>query len=84
MSDRHADTMRRLPFGQGLTLRQVTPLLADAGFVDLESASHGPIARAQRETADLRNKLRTFVYRRFVLSARKPPMTASINLRGKG
>jgi hypothetical protein len=34
--------------------------------------SHNGIAKAQRETATLRNRLRTRVYRRFILSAIRP------------
>lgn len=69
MSDRHGEIMARLPFGEGLRADDVIPLLRSAGFTDFAHASHGPIARAQRRTADLRNKLRTLVYRRFILRA---------------
>lgn len=72
MSERHEDIMRRLPFGHGLTADELAPLLAAAGFGDMSIASHAPIARAQRRTADLRNSLRTLLYRRFILSCRKP------------
>lgn len=73
MSDRHHSIMSRLPFGHGLTAGELAPLLAKAGFVDIDIASHAPIAAAQRKTADLRNRLRTLLYRRFILSCRKPP-----------
>jgi ubiquinone/menaquinone biosynthesis C-methylase UbiE len=72
MSDRHANIMERLPFGDGLTVDRVLPLLETAGFRDMRIGSHGAIARAQRRTADLRNKLRTLLYRRFILCCRKP------------
>lgn len=72
MSERHASIMQRLPFGGGLTAERVLPLLEAAGFADMTISSHGPIAAAQRSTADLRNKLRTLLYRRFILSCRKP------------
>lgn len=72
MSDRHADIMRRLPFGEGLTVERLMPLLGAAGFKEIEVGSHAPIAAAQRETADLRNRLRTLLYRRFILSCRRP------------
>ena len=72
MSERHASIMQRLPFGDGLTAERVLPLLEAAGFADMTIGSHAPIAAAQRSTADLRNKLRTLLYRRFILSCRKP------------
>lgn len=72
MSERHASIMQRLPFGDGLTAERVLPLLEAAGFADMSIGSHAPIAAAQRSTADLRNKLRTLLYRRFILSCRKP------------
>ena len=72
MSDRHANIMERLPFGDGLTVDRVLPLLEATGFRDMRIGSHGAIARAQRRTADLRNKLRTLLYRRFILCCRKP------------
>ena len=72
MSDRHESIMHRLPFGHGLTAGELAPLLEAAGFTDIAVASHAPIASAQRRTADLRNCLRTLLYRRFILSCRKP------------
>ena len=72
LSDRHAKIMRALPFGEGLTYDGLAALLAEAGFVDVRYRSHDAIARAQRQGADLRNRLRTRVYRRFILSARRP------------
>lgn len=71
MSDRHAGIMARLPFGDGLTVERVLPLLAAAGFRDMTVGSHRPIAAVQRRTADLRNRLRTLLYRRFILCCRK-------------
>ncbi|RFZ87644.1 SAM-dependent methyltransferase [Shinella sp. WSJ-2] len=72
MSERHSSIMQRLPFGDGLTVERVVPLLEAAGFRDMMIGSHAPIARAQRRTADLRNTLRTLLYRRFILCCRKP------------
>lgn len=72
MSDRHANIMARLPFGNGLTADRVLPLLETAGFRDMTIGSHASIAKAQRRTADLRNRLRTLLYRRFILCCRKP------------
>lgn len=69
MSERHVSIMEQLPFGDGLTVERVLPLLNAAGFCDIMIGSHAPIAAAQRRTADLRNKLRTLLYRRFVLIA---------------
>lgn len=72
MSESHAAIMARLPFGAGLRAEGVVPLLVAAGFGDIRIGSHADIARAQRRTADLRDKLRTLVYRRFVLRAVRP------------
>lgn len=72
MSGRHADIMRRLPFGSGLAADQLTGLLRDAGFADIYTSAWSAIPRAQRRNADLRNRLRTFVYKRFMMRARKP------------
>ncbi|MEA5163397.1 class I SAM-dependent methyltransferase [Cereibacter johrii] len=72
MGERHGDIMRRLPFGDGLTLERLEPMLAAAGFQGLQHIPHDPIARAQRRTNGWRNRLRTRVYDRFILLARKP------------
>lgn len=72
MSVRHADIMRRLPFSQGLTFARLAPLLEQAGFTDVREIPHDLIARAQRANQGLRNRLRTTVYRRFILIAEKP------------
>jgi len=72
MGDRHRSIMSRLPFGHGLTAGELAALLRRTGFVGIDIASHAPIAAAQRRTADLRNCLRTLLYRRFILSCRKP------------
>ncbi len=72
LSDRHAAIMQDLPFGSGLTVETLLPMLKAAGFGTIERQSHRPIAAAQRRTANLRNCLRTFVYRRFIVCARKP------------
>lgn len=69
MSDRHAGIMRELPFGEGLTYDRLELILKQAGFTHMTHLSHGPIAAAQRRTANLRNRLRTLVYRRFILCA---------------
>lgn len=70
LGDRHRGIMGRLPFADGLTTERLVPMLAAAGFSDIAIGSHAPIAAAQRRGANLRNRLRTFVYRRFVLSCR--------------
>src|SRR5690606_6816839 len=77
MSERHASIMERLPFGDGLTVERVLPLLEAAGFRDMTVGSHAPIAKAQRRTADLRNRLRTLLYRRFILCCRRAPAPPS-------
>lgn len=70
--DRHAAIMRELPFSDGLTFEKLQPLVAAAGFTDIACHPHDRIARAQRQGAALRDQLRTLLYRRFVLHARKP------------
>lgn len=71
MSERHASIMRQLPFGDGLRSADLVPLLERTGFRDIAIASHRPIAAAQRRSADLRNRLRTYLYNRFILCCRK-------------
>jgi SAM-dependent methyltransferase len=71
LADRHAEIMASLPFGDGLTFDRLKPLAEAAGFVRVERFPHAPIAAAQRRGASLRNRLRTLVYDRFVLHARK-------------
>ncbi len=71
LSEQHADIMERLPFGSGLKAEMVIPMLENAGFKDIKISSHKPIAQAQRRQANLRNRLRTRVYSRFILSCRK-------------
>lgn len=72
MSERHADIMQRLPFGDGLTAKKLIPLINAAGFTKIAVHSHAPIAAAMRRSASLRNRLRTFIYSRFILTAQKP------------
>ncbi|MDO5614478.1 MAG: class I SAM-dependent methyltransferase [Paracoccus sp. (in: a-proteobacteria)] len=71
LGDAHAAIMQRLPFGDGLTFGRLAPMLENAGFVSILRLPHDPIARAQRRTNGLRNRLRTRVYDRFILSARR-------------
>ncbi|WJH40922.1 class I SAM-dependent methyltransferase [Aliirhizobium terrae] len=71
LGERHARIMQALPFGKGLRPDMVMPLLKDAGFADVTIHPHAPISRAQRKRADIRNKLRTLVYRRFIMTCRK-------------
>jgi len=72
LSSRHARIMDALPFGSDLRSAELIPLLSTAGFAAVQLQSHGPIARAQRKNTNLRNKLRTFVYRRFILTCTRP------------
>lgn len=72
MSERHQAIMRDLPFGDGLTAERLVPLVAAAGFCDIRVLSHRPIASAQRRKADLRDRLRTLFYQRFILTASRP------------
>lgn len=69
---RHAAIMQRLPFGAGLRFADLETMLRDAGFAGITRHSHAPIARAQRRVNGLRNRLRTRVYDRFILTAHKP------------
>ncbi|MNL59305.1 hypothetical protein D3C87_1830190 [compost metagenome] len=77
MSDKHANIMTRLPFSDGLTTERLEPPVRQAGFIEIAFPSHRPIAAAQRKNADLRNRLRTLFYRRFVLVATRPADDAS-------
>lgn len=72
MSDKHAGIMARLPFSSGLTAEKLTSLLERAGYESIRFIPHEPIAAAQRRNADLRNRLRTLFYRRFVVVAQRP------------
>lgn len=72
MSERHASIMQRLPFSEGLTYDRLVPWLERAGFTGIRQLSHEPVARAQRRGQGLRNRMRTRVYRRFILIAQKP------------
>jgi hypothetical protein len=72
MAERHSSIMQRLPLGSGLTPNAVIPLLKRQGFADIAVRSQADIARGQRAKADLRNRLRTRVYRKFVISCIKP------------
>lgn len=72
MSEKHAQIMRALPFSDGLTYERLAVELAAAGFVSIRELSHDPIARAQRKGRGLRNRVRTLLYRRFILIAEKP------------
>lgn len=78
MSDRHASIMQRLPFGDGLRAERLTPLLGAAGFSHIAIHSHAPIAAAMRRSASLRNRLRTFIYDRFILTAEKAQTPPSL------
>lgn len=69
LSSRHAEIMHALPFAVGLRFDTLAKILVASGFTDIEQHSHAPIARAQRRTADFRNRLRTVVYDRFILTA---------------
>jgi ubiquinone/menaquinone biosynthesis C-methylase UbiE len=77
MSEKHANIMTRLPFSGGLTAERLEPMVQEAGFIEITFPSHRPIAAAQRKNADLRNRLRTRFYRRFVLVASRPVDVAS-------
>lgn len=72
MGDRHSAIRARRPFAAGLKADRLAPVLEGAGFTGLRLLSHKSIARAQRRTNGLRNRLRTRVYERFILLAQKP------------
>lgn len=78
LSSRHARIMKALPFGDGLRAETLAPILEAAGFAQVQLQSHAPIAKAQRKNANLRNKLRTFVYRRFVLVCTRPALQSAV------
>jgi hypothetical protein len=58
--------------GHEVAALRLAPLLAAAGFVDVLATPHTPIVRAPRSGADLRNRLGTRIYDRFVTLAEKP------------
>lgn len=68
----HADIMRQLPFGHGLRFDQMAGMLSQAGFDRIGQLPYAPIARAQRRGQGLRNRLRTRVHHRFILTASRP------------
>ncbi|MFS8045943.1 class I SAM-dependent methyltransferase [Rhizobium sp. BR 314] len=72
LSRRHARIMEALPFGDGLHADVLAPIMETVGFAEIELQSHSSIAKAQRKNANLRNKLRTFVYGRFILVCTRP------------
>jgi ubiquinone/menaquinone biosynthesis C-methylase UbiE len=69
--EKHKRIMEQLPFGKGLRPERIIPLLEHAGFGNISLQSHAPIAAAQRKQADFRNRLRTRLYHRFILTATK-------------
>jgi ubiquinone/menaquinone biosynthesis C-methylase UbiE len=71
-TERHAAIMLRLPFAGGLTVARLRPMIEAAGFTAAVGHPHASIARGQRRGAALRDRLRTRLYQRFVLHARKP------------
>ncbi len=71
LAEAHASILRRLPFRNGLEFSTLRPLAEKAGFEDVTSASYHPIASAQRRIASAPEWLRTWLYRRFILTARK-------------
>jgi ubiquinone/menaquinone biosynthesis C-methylase UbiE len=72
LSVRPAEIMCAIPFADGLRYEVLAKMLEHAGSVGISRMSHAPIAKAQRSTANLRNRLRTWVYRRFVLTSSRP------------
>ena len=69
----HAAILRQLPFSGGLDFELLRGLAAEAGFTDIRRGSYARIARAQRRIAGPSDWLRTFLYDRFALSARRAP-----------
>jgi ubiquinone/menaquinone biosynthesis C-methylase UbiE len=70
MAERHQAIMRELPFGDGLSADQLWPMLTAAGFGSPAVGSQARIAAAQRHGASARDRLRSRVYRRFVIACR--------------
>lgn len=69
MTDRHEAIMGQLPFGDGLTVPRLQDMLVGVGFNSVRGNTQSRIAVSQRHGAPLRDRLRTLVYRRFVVSA---------------
>ncbi|MCI0752245.1 class I SAM-dependent methyltransferase [Teichococcus vastitatis] len=69
---RGAAIQRQLPFAGGLTFERLRPLAEAAGFTAVTAQSYGRILAAQRRQAAPRDWLRTFLFHRFILHARKP------------
>lgn len=71
MAERHASIMARLPFSDGLAPDVVAPMLSAGGFHSVKICNQSSIAKGQRARASIKNRLRTFVYRKFILSCLK-------------
>jgi ubiquinone/menaquinone biosynthesis C-methylase UbiE len=70
----HAGILRQLPYAGGLTCAALADLAKWVGFTAIERDSYHPIARAQRRVATCaQDWARTWLYDRFILSARKDP-----------
>ena len=68
----HQQQMYRDSLHAALTVAEEGDLLEAAGFDVVNELSHRSIAEAQRKTAGLRDRLRTYVYARFIILAEKP------------
>ncbi len=70
----HARILGQLPYRDGLTFGTLAALAGEVGFTRIERGSYRPIARAQRRVArSAQDWARTWLYDRFILSARKVP-----------
>ena len=70
LAGQHARILRELPFAGGLTFEALRGLAEDAGFRQVRRTGYGAISRAQRRIARTpQDWLRTWLYRRFILSA---------------
>lgn len=67
----HAAILGRLPFSGGLTFDVLRTLAEEVGFTDVRRSSYGRIAKAQRAVAGPVDWLGTFLFDRFILSARR-------------
>ncbi|HEX2553491.1 MAG TPA: methyltransferase domain-containing protein [Microvirga sp.] len=69
----HARILRQLPFAGGLTFEGLAGLAREAGFGTVERGGYRAVVRAQRRVAaSARDWARTWLYDRFILTARKP------------
>jgi len=65
----HASILDQLYFREGLAFETLRDMVQNAGFTAINRGSYRAIARAQRRIAGPQDWLRTWLHRRFILSA---------------